>query len=180
MRGFLDVLQKAPAALAKALALGFAEQFGVAGNMAQGRAQVMGHAVGKRFELLVRAAQLAGQLRQLLGLAQDNAEHCRAQFLHAFDDQRVPGFAVAAQFFLPAFETVPWVEVALRPYLFVRLPGPVHRAHLLGAEPEQVVRVDLRNGYCQDTASMGRELGQLVDVAAQVVAVEHTFFATLR
>ncbi|MNO24586.1 hypothetical protein D3C76_144110 [compost metagenome] len=179
MRRFFYMLQKTSTAFAQALALDLAQQLGVAGDMPQGRTQVVGHAVGKGFEFLVRTAQLACQLRQLFGLAQDDAQHGGAQFNHTFDDQRVPGLAITAHVLLPAFEAVPRVQLALRAELFRRLPGPVHRAHLFRAEPHQVVRMDLRDGHRQHTAGMGRQLRQLVDVAAYVVAVEYRVFTAL-
>lgn len=173
------MIQEALAALAQALAFQFAQQFGVARDVPQGGAQVVGNTVGKRFEFLVRTAQVTRQLGQFFCFTQDDAKHGGAQFQYALDHQRVPRLAVAAQFFLPAFETVPRVEVALRPDLLDRLARPVHRAHLLWPEPQQVVRVDLRDGHRQYAAGMGSELGQVSDVAAHVVTVEYSVFAAL-
>ncbi|MNO82252.1 hypothetical protein D3C76_735230 [compost metagenome] len=159
VRRFTDMLEEALAAFAQALAFDFAKQFGIAGDVPQRGAQVVGNTVGKRFELLVGTAQFASQLCQLFSLAQDNAQHSAAQLHHALDHQWVPRLTIAAQFFLPTFKTVPWVEVALWPDLLGRLPGPVDRAYLLGAEPQQVVRVDLRDGHRQHPASMVCQLG---------------------
>ncbi|MOA62103.1 hypothetical protein D3C78_1874190 [compost metagenome] len=79
------MLQEPLAALGQALAFHFTQQFGVAGDVPQRRAQVVGNTVGKRFELLVRTAQITRQLCQFFGFAQDYAKHGGAQFQHAVD-----------------------------------------------------------------------------------------------
>ncbi len=138
----------------------------------------MGHAVGEGLQLLVAGAQLAGQLGHFLGFAQDDTEHRIAQLQRALDHHLIPGLRIAAQGFLPLFEAVSRSErTALTVDLFFRLTGPVDGLDLLVAKPDQIVRVQARDGDGHDPGTALGERRHAGDVAADAVTVEDQLVA---
>ncbi|EEF23686.1 conserved hypothetical protein, partial [Ricinus communis] len=151
-RRVLDVGQEALAPLRVVAAGRFHQQVGEADDVAQRRAQVVRHRIRERLQFLVGAAQLLGQVGHLLGALQRDAQQRGAEFDRQLDLAVAPRRAGAVHRLAPQLETGARRQHAIAGLLAVRAPGPVDLHHVLGPEPQQVVRVDARDLHRQQAA----------------------------